>query len=176
MCTFKLNPRLWWSRKYNFVHQCAQTEMWVFFWPLNRVIKLTEINNALWVNSQELGVYRAHNLTQQQSIFWKGHGTLKSVKTVHMLLFFPDTVVSHFLPILEGIIPQRPWKHISGPFLHLGNQSNSCTKMCLFCDMDSTGKIKSGSPACPKHSNTQETKINKIHAKGLLLSFINVFP
>lgn len=107
-----------WSWKYNFgVHQCAQTEMWVLFWPLNRVIKLTEINNALWVNSQELGVYRAHNLTQQQSIFWKGHGTLKSVETTHMLLFFPDTVVSHiFLPILQGIIPQRPWKHISGPF------------------------------------------------------------
>lgn len=90
--------------------------MWVLFWPLNRVIKLTEINNALGENSQELGVYRVHNLTEQQSISRKGHGTIKSVQTAHTLLFFPDTAVTHILPILQGIITQRPWKCILDPF------------------------------------------------------------
>lgn len=89
--------------------------MWVLFWPLNRVIKLTEINNALWENSQEPGVYRVHNLTEQQSISGKGHGTIKSVQTAHKLLFFPDAAVTHISPILLGIITQRPWKRILDP-------------------------------------------------------------
>lgn len=148
--------------------------MWVLFWPLNRVIKLTEINNALWENSQELGVYRVHNLTEQQSISRKGHGTIKSVQTAHTLLFFPDTAVTHILPVLQGIITRKATKTHLGPFFHLSNHYNSGTKMSLFCYTEPIGRRKSDSPARQKYLQTLETKINRIHEGFVCLLFITL--
>lgn len=43
----------------------------MLFWHLNTVIKLTKINNALSKNRGEMGVYKVHDLTEQQSISLK---------------------------------------------------------------------------------------------------------
>lgn len=59
------------SKSYRFDVTDTQLYIEMLFWHLNTVIKLTKINNALSTNRGEMGVYKVHDLTEQQSISLK---------------------------------------------------------------------------------------------------------